>query len=251
MSHAALPWEAPPAGLALPEAEVHVWRAPLDLPDPVRERLSLLLSSDECARAGRFYFARDRNHFVAGRGRLRLLLSRYTGIPPTRIGFRYGPRGKPALADAPAVSDLHFNISHAHGLALFAFTRAREIGIDIEFIRRDMDVECILQQFFTPCEAAAIRSLPAGEQQTAFFEFWTRKEAYIKATGDGLAMPLDEFEVSPQPGSAAVRLNTLCDPAEARRWSLQDLDPGPGYAAALAVEGGCSRLRCWEEGEAR
>ncbi|HZP83813.1 MAG TPA: 4'-phosphopantetheinyl transferase superfamily protein [Chthonomonadaceae bacterium] len=227
-------WDALPPDLTLPLDEVHVWRGSLVQPAAFVESLATTLSPDERARAAAFYFERDRQRFLVGRGLLRALLSAYLGIPARRIAFTYGPRGKPALSEACGC-DLTFNVSHSHDLALYAITRARRIGVDIERIR-ELDVEGVAARFFSPAEIAALRALPAQERPAAFFRCWTRKEAFVKARGDGLALPLNQFDVSLTPGAA--RLSSIrWDTEEAARWHLEELSVGGHYVAALAVEG--------------
>ena len=238
---------APPLGtLTLGSNEVHVWQAALDVKASDVQRLQQILSPDERARAGRFYFRKDREHFIVARGVLRVILGRYLGMDPNQIRFSYSPHGKPALAGDSRRNAFHFNLSHSHGLVLYAFTRARELGIDIEHIRPDFASEQIAEHFFSHREVAALRALPAPKQTEAFFNCWTRKEAYIKARGEGLSLPLDQFQVSLVPGEPAALLSTNGDPQETSRWSLQTLDPGHGYVAALAVERRDWRLKCWQ-----
>jgi medium-chain acyl-[acyl-carrier-protein] hydrolase len=232
-------WPAVAAVPALGANDVHVWRAPLEQPPPSLEALEQTLSPDERQRAERFHFPRDRRHFIAGRGILRTLLSRYLGQRPDEIQFCYNPHGKPRLC--PETTGLHFNLAHSHGLALYAVSRGRELGVDLERVRADFDGEQLAQRFFSPREAAGLRSLPAAQRREAFFSCWTRKEAYLKATGMGLSLALDRFDVSLAPAAAAL-LATRHDSAEARRWSLCDLAPGLGYTGALAVEGHGWRL---------
>jgi 4'-phosphopantetheinyl transferase len=226
--------------------EVHVWRAALNLDTPRLTRLERTLSEDEHARAERFHFPQDRQRFVAARGLLRTLLGRYLGGEPGQVLFCYGPQGKPALAGESGGETLRFNVSHSGELVLYAVSRGRELGIDIERLRPDFATEQIARRFFSAGEVAALQTLPAGEQRQAFFACWTRKEAYLKARGDGLSLDLKQFEVSLAPGKPAALLSTKHDPQEVLRWSLRDLTPGPGYVAALAVEGHDWRLRCWQ-----
>jgi 4'-phosphopantetheinyl transferase len=272
-------WHPPPESLTLGRDEVHVWRAALDRSAADRQRLEQTLSADERTRAGRFYFQRDREQFIAARGLLRAILGRYLCVEPDQLRFGYSAHGKPALAGNrgqgsgvreqtsrrrpalssphpapdpwpltpdPCSSSLRFNLSHSHSLALYAITHQRELGVDLEFIRPEVVEEPIAERFFSAAEVAALRALPASIQPEAFFNCWTRKEAYIKARGEGLTIPLDAFEVSLAPEEPAALLSVNGDPAEAARWSLQALAPGPGYVAAVAVEGQDWQLRCWE-----
>jgi 4'-phosphopantetheinyl transferase len=243
-------WQPPPERLLLGSDEVHIWRAGLEQPASVVAEFRRLLAVDERQRADRFHFKRDRDHFIVARGLLRTLLGRYLNTPPERLRFTYSSFGKPSLHEECAGAEtLRFNISHSKDLALYAFTRGREIGVDIEHIRADVEGEGIAERFFSPGEISVLRSLPADARARAFFDCWTRKEAYIKAHGEGLSLPLDGFDVSLAPGEPAALLSTLHDPAQATRWSLRELSPADGYAAALAVEGHGWQLRCWQWGE--
>jgi 4'-phosphopantetheinyl transferase len=239
-------WRPPPAALTLSRAEVHVWRAALDPAASCVEQLQRTLSADELHRAARFRFPRDRRRFIVGRGALRDILGRYLGVPPCALGFRYNAYGKPALADVTAEGGLCFNVSHSHELALFAVTCGREVGVDIEYLRQEIACETIAEHFFSARERASLLALPTEVKPQAFFNCWTRKEAYIKAHGEGLSLPLDQFDVSLAPGEPAALLATHSEPREALRWSLQALTPGPGYVAALAVEGQDWHLTCWQ-----
>ena len=230
--------------LALDGDEVHVWRAASDATEGRLEELSQSLGADERARAERFAFRRDRDRFIVRRGLLRAILGRYLSVDPARLQFDYGASGKPALARRWGGMQLRFNVSHSAGLVLYAMTRGREVGVDLEQIRPAVAHERVAEHFFSPREVAALRALPVQTQPEAFFACWTRKEAYVKAKGDGLPLGLDRFEVSLVPGEPAALLRTAGDAGEASRWWLQALAPGRGYAAALAVEGHASRLTC-------
>ena len=239
-------WQSPPETLVLRTDEVHVWRATLD-PAPSRGEIFWpTLAADEKARADRFHFAKDRHHFIVARGTLRAILGRYLNRVPECVPIAYGARGKPTLAGEVDRDAICFNLSHSHGIALYAVARGREIGIDIERIRSDVAVAEIAERFFSRQEVAMLQGLSSDVQREAFFRCWTRKEAYIKARGEGLSLPLDQFDVSLAPGEPAALLGTRPEASEASHWSLKNLDPFPGYAAALAVEGrGCS-IACWQ-----
>ncbi|MBV8886879.1 MAG: 4'-phosphopantetheinyl transferase superfamily protein, partial [Chroococcidiopsidaceae cyanobacterium CP_BM_RX_35] len=168
------------------------------------------------------------------------------GREPSQIQFHYGPRGKPSLTPASVASWLRFNLSHSQGLAVYAVTRDREIGIDIEHIRPMPEAAQLVSRFFSAQENAMFRTLLPSQQQTAFFRCWTRKEAYIKAVGDGLALSLDQFDVSLSPDEPARLLGIKGDHAAATRWFLQELTPAPDYIAALAVEGQGFCIQCWQ-----
>jgi len=240
------PWRSPPETLVLGCDEVHVWRATLDqTPSQIQSYLHHL-AADEQARAERFHFERDREHFIVARGVLRAILGGYLKRAPERLSFCYSSHGKPALAGESGEDAIHFNVSHSHEIALFAVTRGREVGIDVERIRSNLAVEEIAGRFFSRQEVAMLRALPTEKQREAFFRGWTRKEAYLKARGEGLSLPLDQFDVSLAPGEPAAILGTQPDSSEASRWSLQEVTPAPGYVAALAVEGQGWRLTCWQ-----
>jgi 4'-phosphopantetheinyl transferase len=218
---------------------VHVWRVDLDAHSEDIDQVRAILAEDERQRADRFVFEGDRQHFIVGRGLLRKILGYYLSREPRDLRFRYSARGKPALVGEADRPILFFNLAHSHGLALYALSWNRALGVDVERIRSDMALETVGERFFSPRERAVLGALPSEARAEAFFACWTRKEAYIKARGEGLSLPLDQFDVSVAPGEPAALLATRDDPEEAARWTLCDLEPGPGYAGALAVEG-CS-----------
>jgi medium-chain acyl-[acyl-carrier-protein] hydrolase len=239
---AAPTWADITAVPALTNDAVHVWRASLERSDDELTALEHTLSADERSRADRFCFPRDRRHYIAGRGILRALLARYLRCDPAALQFHYNPQGKPSLASG-VTDPLRFNVSHSHGVAVYGITRGREIGIDVEQVRGEVAVDQLAERFFSPREVAALRALPASERRDAFFRIWARKEAYLKATGLGLSLPLDCFDVSLVPGEAAL-LATRNDPAEAARWTMRELAVADGFAAAFLVEGNSWRLWC-------
>lgn len=226
--------------------EVHVWIAPLDGAGARRDALEAVLSPDEAARAARFRFEEDRRRFVAARGTLRSILGRYLGCAAAEVRFEYGPFGKPLLAAPGEPQPLHFNLSHAGELALLAVARGRRVGIDVEQIRPLRDLEALVERFFAAYERATIGALAPELRQEAFFTCWTRKEAYIKARGEGLTFPLHAFDVTILPSDPAGLRSVSGDAAEASRWSLREIRPRTGYVAALAVEGQDWHLICSE-----
>ena len=225
---------------------MHVWRAALDYNPSQIDSLLYTLAEDEQARAGQFYFPIDRERFIVAHGVLREILGFYLKRAARCVSFRYGPHAKPALACESGGNVIHFNMSHSHGVALYAVTRGREVGIDLEFIREGLEVEQLAERFFSQYEIATLRALPVNLRKYAFFVCWTRKEAYIKARGQGLSLPLDQFDVSLIPGEPAALLRTQADPDEALRWSLRELSIGPGYVSALAAGGHGWSLSCWQ-----
>lgn len=239
-------WKTPAADLSLSKKDLHVWRADLNLPDRSIQQLNQILSTDERMRAERFRFEKDKKKFVIGVGILRTILGPYVGVEPKELRFIHGKRGKPMLDDVFANGSIQFNMSHSEGLALYGFTRDHEIGVDIEFVRDIPEMNKIAEQFFSIKENEVFRSLPESKKKEAFFNCWTRKEAFIKAIGDGLYQPLDMFDVALKPSEPAKLLGIGGDSKRASRWLIHDLEPAPGFTAAFAVEGRDWRLRFWQ-----
>jgi len=236
-------WRPAPSPMQLNGDEVHVWKAPLDDSSGMQRVLEGTLSSDERERADRFHFNCHRDRFVRARGVLRWLLADYLGVEPTALAFTYSSYGKPRLGGVHA-SRIAFNVSHSEDLALFAFSRRGEIGVDVEAIRSLSDRDSLAHQLFCAGEVESLGRLRGELKDDAFFTCWTRKEAYVKALGEGLSRPLDTFEVtfveSDPPG-----LRVIGDAAETARWSMYGLTPGAGYAGALVTEGS-RRVSCWQ-----
>ena len=232
--------DLPLHSLKLSADEVHLWQATLD--DQLVESLEPVLSPDEISRANRFHFAKDRNHYIAARGLLRKLLAAYLGVGGAELQFLYAEKGKPFLKENQHGS-INFNLAHSYGKAIYAFSQRRELGVDLEFIRDDLADEKIAERFFSPAEIKALQVVPAELRKQAFFNCWTRKEAYIKARGEGLSMPLDEFDVSLTPGEPAALLRNHKDAREVSRWTMRSISVAPGYVAALVVEGQDWRLK--------
>lgn len=235
-------WSIPPdSDLQLGDREVHIWRANLACENS--ERWRKLLSDDECKRADRFKFQRDRDRFTVARGILRSLLGCYIGSPPQAIAFAYGDRGKPELA-VQHNSTVQFNLSHSDEMALYAFGRHAPVGIDIEKMRPNYPGEEIAKRFFSAFECEQLSQLPAERKSQAFFRCWTRKEAFVKALGDGLAgVPLNQFDVEFRSDRPAALLKTHQTPDEAARWTLIDLQVHTEYAAAAIARRGTSWRR--------
>jgi 4'-phosphopantetheinyl transferase len=239
--HRSMNWHAVETGAAVPvprEREVHVWQVPLDQREEEIARFEGLLAHDELERAGRFRFFRDRRRFVVARGALRTLLGRYLQVPDWQVDFEYEPKGKPRLGGR---SGPFFNVSHSGELALMAFSSSTPLGVDVELLRDMDDTSAIVKRFFSPAETARWTSLPAGIRTRAFFDCWTRKEAYIKAVGEGLSLPLDQFDVTFGPGRTPQI--SLGGGREGELWSLFDVASIPDYAGALAIPGSGWQLR--------
>lgn len=232
-------WRAPFSRPALGKDEVHVWRIPLEEPPPSRvARLERLLDAPERQRARRYRFPEDRRRFIITRGALRVLLGAYLGVEPGALTFRYGRHGKPALAGTSRGGALGFNVAHSHELALIAVAHRRALGVDLEYLR-PIDHAKLAARVLGPRERAAFGALPEQAQRRAFLDAWTRKEAFLKATGHGLSRPLRRLDLAPVTGGLQIIR------AGVRRWVLRDLHPAPGYTGALAVQGQGWRLMCW------
>lgn len=223
-----------------------MWRVPLDIPPQLLSTLSAALDADEKARAARFRFDIHRTRFTAGRAVLRHLLARYLEIRADEVAFRYSAHGKPSLDGSAAGSGLRFNFSNAAGMGLAAFALRRDLGVDLEELKRVADFAAIAQRFFSPAENEVLFALPPESRDAAFFTCWTRKEAYIKAVGEGLSIPLDSFDVALAPGAPARLLATRGEPGGEIRWSLHELHPGAGFVGALAVEAPSPEVRCFD-----
>lgn len=244
-----LPWPPPPSHLALARDEVHVWKADLDGLAPQYSAIQQALSRDEHERAAQFRFSRQRERFAAGRGILRHILARYLHRRPAELAFQYGRWGKPALA-GEGKSDLRFNVAHAGRLALYAVSRGRDVGVDLERAEMEGDWVEVAPSVVSPTETRALLALPQAERMAAFFTLWTRKEAYLKARGDGLSLPLDCLDALTD--TKTVRL----DPASAEDgattfWRVRSIQLPGGFAAAVAVEGRELQLTGWQWNGAR
>jgi 4'-phosphopantetheinyl transferase len=224
--------------------DVHVWFSLFDDLTPHFDSLFATLAADEIEKARRFRFRTDRDKYVLGRGFLRQVLSRSSGVHPAKLQFRYGVCGKPALVGESGEVEITFNLSHSHRAVICVVARGRQVGVDLEYLRPDIDDQELAERFFSPRDAAVLAQLPLGDRRTAFLTCWTRKEAYIKAKGDGLSLDLRSFDVLDSSDDRAPRLQVESDPGEAARWMLADLQVPAGYVAALAVEGSAERLTC-------
>jgi 4'-phosphopantetheinyl transferase len=235
-----LPWVRAATPLTLLDKELHVWRACLDFPPTLLERMAKTLSANENERADKFLIARARERFVAARGILRHLLGMYLGLHADKIDFSYGPQGKPSLA-ATHDSRLSFNVSHSQAMGLFAFCGGDDVGVDIEEVKADFKGMQIASHFFSTKEIARLAKLSPEVGDRAFFECWTGKEAYVKARGEGLSLPLRDFSIAFVNGEQILRDEL------GRRWSCYAVAPAPGFAGAVvaAGEGWSLRYYTW------
>ena len=221
--------------LTLNRNDVHVWNVSLEVDSTDIAHLAKILSPDEQARVNRFHFEKDRTQFIISRGILRVLIGRYLGENPSHIQFAYNTFGKPLLMCSVDSDSLMFNVSHAGGKALYAFSKKQPLGIDLERIRLNIAFESIAKRFFSPVEITMFSSLQEPCKREAFFSWWTRKEAFIKAKGVGFSLGVDQFDVTLRPGEPARLIHTRYDERDVRHWSLHDIDAGSGFKAALAV----------------
>jgi 4'-phosphopantetheinyl transferase len=228
----------------LAAGEVHVWRVDLTLTPGEEVRRTASLAADERRRAARFLSLPARAQFVAARSALRAILGRYTGRPPGDIDFRLGPVGKPELAD-PGPAPLFFNLSHSRDLALVALTRTTEVGVDVEHARLRESADQLAERFFHPNEVAALGALPPGQRTAGFFNAWTRKEAFLKATGKGISYGIERVEVTLAPGEPPRVLSVNGDREAAALWSLEVLKPATEYLGAVAMQGPWDRITCF------
>lgn len=228
-----------------PEAGVvDVWRCPTHLPDNAFNFFRHYLSPDEYKRAGAYRILEKQHEFIITRGLLRVLMFRATREYPRDLEFISNVHGKPALLPAHNPLNVQFNVSHSHGLCLIALTRDKPVGIDVESTQRENDCEALAQRFFSPAEVAALMAVPPEHRRRAFFTCWTRKEALLKATGKGITIPLDSFDVEFWPAHRAAVSAIRFEPAGGP-WRMFHLTPGDAHVATVAVEGDAI-LRCWE-----
>jgi len=216
--------------------DAYVWCVSLEADKDSLESFQVCLSEDERNKIKRLRFEKARNNFIAARYYLRFIVAPYLNAKPEDLEFKYGPYGKPLLAGKFESTGTCFNMSHSHGLALYAITSGKAVGVDIEKVRLDLDCIKIAERYFSPQEVEALRKLPKDQQRQGFFNCWTRKEAYLKAKGEGFSSPADQVQVSLAPGEPAALLGHSSDPSEISKWSIEDLDVDRGYTAALAVE---------------
>jgi 4'-phosphopantetheinyl transferase len=225
-------WLSAPKSLEISEREAHIWKIDLtsDSPD-----VDSLLSGEEDKRAARFHFEVDRRRFKSARGALRRILSRYLLCSPAELELGQTDYGKPFL-NSPHDETLRFNLSHAGEMALLAVTLGREIGIDVEFMRPDFATDEVAGNFFSQSEVAELQRVEPNQRTQAFFNCWTRKEAYVKARGEGLSMPLNLFDVTLAPDTVAAMLSNRSDKSETSRWIFHDLALSENYVGALVIE---------------
>lgn len=231
--------------MKLCESEVDLWQIQLANQEWGLQYLRGLLSQDEMQRADRFHFEKHRNRFIVARAAMRMILAAYVGRTPQELVFFYGAKGKPELSPPQNSLKVQFNVSHSEDLALLAVTLEHRVGVDIEFIKDDFATDEIATRFFSEIETRILRTLPPTERTKAFYNCWTRKEAYIKALGEGLSLPLKSFSVTFGPNTVPALSWVDLAPEEISRWQMHDIAAPQGYAAALVIEGQGHYLRQW------
>ena len=229
---------------ALSATDIHIWGLLVDLPQDRIVQLAQRLSGEEIKKSTCYRFERDRKRYIARQAFLRIILGYYLDCETRHINFSYGPYGKPRVQDDISSTGIHFNLSHSNGLALFAVTRDVEIGIDLEMIKPLSDLEGIVTNFFSPSEIAEFYKVTANERLFAFYNCWTRKEAFIKAIGKGLTYDLSEFDVSLAPDKPARILSISGNTEQAACWSLAELNPASDFVAAIAYKGQERKMVC-------
>jgi 4'-phosphopantetheinyl transferase len=239
-------WDSPPEDLELDAGYIDVWRTQIDLPEDEIDSYVATLSQEEQDRAARFTFPDKYEEYVVSRGLLRKALAHVLKQPATEFQFEYTDSKKPYLPIKYANKTVSFNISHSHGQALVAISLDRNIGIDIEKIRSDVEYEKLALRFFSEAEHHELMQISADERARSFFAIWTRKEAFVKAIGKGIAFGLSEFDVNISPEEPPVMLATRWNPEDVSLWSMATIDAENNFMATLATDGGEFQLRHWQ-----
>ncbi len=240
------PWQKPPKELILLSDELHIWYTDLDLPQEEIEKLAKILSEDEINRANRFVFPHHRKHFIVARSTLRIILSSYVRLSPEQIQFNYSPKGKPSMAPSCNQERITFNLSHSDTLALYGIRRGHPIGVDIEYMRPMEDVDKLAQRFFSPREYGLIASLSSPDKENTFFRFWTAKEAFLKATGDGISGGLNQIELDLGVDGLIRFLRIHDDTQMVANWSLFPITIGY-YIGAVVTQGGLRQILYYQK----
>ena len=233
----------PPGSPQLAGNEIHVWATSLAVEPAFLEKSANTLAPDEKDRAQRFKFDLHRNRYIAGRGALRAILAQYLPLHPAQLRFDYLANGKPVLTEEFASAGIHFNLAHTGDLALAAITRIGPLGVDVECVRPVKDVDDLVARFFSPRENELFQKVPAVEKPAAFFNLWTRKEALLKATGEGITRSLRLVEVSFLPGEPARLLAISGDAKVAEQWEMREFAPAQGFVGAVAIQWGTSNTQ--------
>lgn len=224
------------SSLLLPDDELHLWLASIGVFTSRLQEFAAILSREEIRRMQRYYFPKDRTRFAVAHGILRIIIGRYLNILPRMVNFRHAAAGKPELQGYRSLPAFSFNISHSHELVVFAFSKFRRLGVDVEHIRPLPDFCEIVKGSFHPYEIAALQSVAISQRQRAFFYYWTGKEAFVKATGEGLNRSLDSFYLSLSSAQAEGIIRVCGDGIRSENWVLRTFLPAPEYVGAVALE---------------
>ena len=230
-----------PGGL-FEKDHAHVWKASLDYSESKVNLVIGFLSRDEVERANQFYFERDRMQFIMRRGILKQIIAKYLAIEPKNLLFEYNRFGKPFLNSDFLKHDLRFNMSHSKNIALYCISYQKDVGIDIEYIREDVEFQQIIHRFFSHKEKEFIQKITIDKRREAFFRIWTRKEAVLKALGKGISFPIQMVNVPYNRSNFIIRINNVDDQCKESSWYVQDLLPANNYIASIAIEGSGSGL---------
>ena len=227
-------WTSSLPSFDLDSGDIHLYLAHLQISPHLESNIMSFLSADEITRSKSFRFLKDRSAYIAARGYLRMLLAKYIDKSPREISLSYTAEGKPFISPSKGI---HFNLSHSGNRAVLGFSKEGPIGVDIELVKREVNIDLVARHSFSMVEQQKLFSLPSEQQREAFFTCWTRKEAFIKAKGEGMSIPLDEFEVSLVPGEKPELRHAEWDPEEPSRWTFNDLPRIEGYIGAWACGG--------------
>lgn len=222
---------------------VHIWSVSKSNHIDRLQQYWEILNQEERLRAGKFRFSKDQNCFVIARGVLRILLGKYLSIDPVKIQFKRGHNGKPYV---DYEINIQFNVSHSRNMIVLGFVLEHNIGVDIEYALREVEIIKIANLFFAKEEVTALMALEKDYHTQAFYNCWTRKEAFIKAEGSGLAFPLDQFVVSLDSKEEATLIDTKWDKKEKEKWVLDTLEPEENYIGAVSVKGNVSEIQTWQ-----
>ncbi len=241
-------WPFPPTDLSLSGDDIHLWCVCLQQSDAIVAQMAKVLSADELKRAKRFHFQKHRDRFIVAHALLRKLLSDYTKTELRRIVFAFSKNGKPCLLEKPGRKKIGFNLSHSKDYALIGFAHERAIGVDLEYIRDITDMAKVAEHVFSKNEISYWHTFSEIEKKEAFYKFWTRKEAYLKAVGEGFTSAVNTIDVSVHPFKESTTLVSGKYSENQNRWTVRDLKPLSGFAAAFAVAGDKADFQCWQVG---
>ena len=239
-------WHRAVQGELISSREVHVWRLLFNKHYSHVENIKKLLSADELERAGKFHFEKDHSKFIMARGVLRMILAGYLGLKPRELRFEYTSFGKPFLSENNGSDIISFSLSHSDDIALYAVTINQSVGVDVERIKESVDIAQIANRFFSTGEIQSLECIHEKERPGKFFQYWTRKEALVKAIGKGISFPLELIDVSLVKGKTLSPIKLSGTIEENSCWNVQDLYPGHGYAAAIATEGSDLNISLWD-----